>query len=291
MPIPVEADDPFHGSAPEAAKAWLLVEHPGPWPAFDLPEDLPPALADYAARALAHGVRTQLIRRTDRRGRRRQGGEEGPGGRDGLGEPTEAPCAGEPATVLLAGGPDGSRWLARVDPVSWPTLLSVDPARYLDPAPPLPGTTQEAVLLVCTHGRREVCCAQYGRPLARTLAAEYGPMVWETTHVGGDEYAANLVLLPNGAYFGRLAPAEAVAVVDRALAGDLDYDHYRGTAGRPAPVQAADCLLRRTFQLPRKPAAVAAETAAAGVSASAQTATDRAASNGPIADGRVRTAW
>jgi Sucrase/ferredoxin-like len=277
MPNPTEAGDSFHGSAPEAAKAWLLVEHPGPWPAFDLPQDLPRALADYAAGALAHGVRTQLIRRTDRRGRREQagqrtsGGHWGPGGAGG--EAGASRCPDGPSAVLLAGGPSDSRWLVRVDPLTWPTLLGLDPARFLDPTPPLPGTKQEAALLVCTHGRREVCCAQYGRPLARTLAAEYGPMVWETTHVGGDEYAANLVLLPSGAYFGRMAPEEAVSVVERALAGDFNYEHYRGTAGLPAPVQAADCLLRHAFPLPGKAAAVGPAASTAGSTASGRTRT------------------
>jgi hypothetical protein len=226
IPIPSAVDDQFHGSAPVAAKAWLLIEHPGPWPAFDPPQDLPPALVDYAALALPHGVRTQLIRRTDRGGR--------------------LPAA-PAATILLAGGPADSRWLVRLAPGALPDLLRVDPARYLDPAPPLSGKSESTVLLVCTHGRREVCCAQFGRPVARALAAEFGPMVWETTHVGGDEFAANVVVLPSGAYFGRMTPKEAVALVRRALDGDLDANHYRGTAGQPAPVQAADCLLRRTI--------------------------------------------
>ena len=275
MPIPVSAHDPFHGSAPEAAKAWLLIEHPGPWPAFDLPGDLPPALTGYAALALPYGVRTQLIRRTDRRGRSEKGGQSAPGGQ---------PRAGEPATVLLAGGPTDSRWLVRLAPTTcWADLLSLDPARYLDPTPPLPGQRQDAAILVCTHGRREVCCAQYGRPLALALAAEYGPMVWETTHVGGDQFAANLVLLPSGAYFGRMAPGEAAAVVKRALDGDLSYDHYRGTAGQPAPVQAADCLLRRTFPLAGDTAAAASVRPGATAPTSITTAS--------ITTGSITTAW
>ena len=78
MPLLPLAADSFHGSAPEAAKSWLLIEHPGPWPAFGLPDDLPPALADYSARALQHGVRTQLIRRTDRDGRSQSTGPDRP---------------------------------------------------------------------------------------------------------------------------------------------------------------------------------------------------------------------
>ena len=51
------------------------------------------------------------------------------------------------------------------------------------PLPPAP------LLLVCTHGRRDACCAQFGRPTAMALARRYGTAVWETTHVGGDRFA------------------------------------------------------------------------------------------------------
>lgn len=272
MPTPPPAADRFHGSAPEAAKAWLLIEHPGPWPAFDLPADLPRSLTEYSAEALKHGVRTQLIRRTDRLGR--SGTDEWERSGDGTVENgpeaaeearrarTDGPWARRPLRVLLAGGPAGSRWLVRLEPPALPELSKVDPARFLDPAPPLPGSREEAALLVCTHGRREVCCARYGRPVARALAAEFGPLVWETTHVGGDEFAANLVVLPAAAYFGRLLPSEAVDLARRALAGDLDVEHYRGTAGQPVPVQAADCLLRRTFGHGAEPAAASAAVTA-----------------------------
>jgi Sucrase/ferredoxin-like len=305
MPDQPPVADPFHGSAPESARSWLLIEHPGPWPAFGPPAGLPAALAEYADRALGHGVRTQLIRRTDRGGRLgygepdRMGGAEGPGVSQtpaetaagqaagpsigaGTGPGERAATSAARATrlspvrawnerrmrVLLAGGPAESRWLIRLEPAALRSLPQVDPARFAEPAPPLPGASEDAALLVCTHGRREVCCAQYGRPVARALAAEFGPLVWETTHVGGDEFAANLVVLPTGAYFGRLLPSEAVALARRALRGDLDPNHYRGTAGQPAPVQLADCLLRRTILLAPDPAGNRAGTGAqAGVGA------------------------
>lgn len=268
MPDQPSVADPFHGSAPESARSWLLIEHPGPWPAFGPPADLPPALAEYGDRALEHGVRTQLIRRTDRGGRlgfdepdRMAAGESGGGDRvDGEAasagaippraagiSPVRRPWNERRMRILLAGGPPQSRWLIRLEPAALRALPQADPARFADPVPPLPGMAQSAALLVCTHGRREVCCAQYGRPVARALAAEFGPLVWETTHLGGDEFAANMVVLPTGAYFGRLLPSDAVALARRALRGDLDARHYRGTAGQPAQVQARDCLLRRTI--------------------------------------------
>ena len=226
------AAEPQAGTAPEATAGWLLIEHPGPWPAYGHPPDLPAALAAAADRLLGLGVRPQLIRRTDRPGRRPRG----------------APA------VFLAGGDARGRWLERLDPEA---LTGRQAAAALRPralrAPRGPGLGRPAgpLLLVCTHGRREVCCARYGRPVALALAARYGPAVWETTHVGGDRFAANLVLLPQGAYFGRLDPASAVRVAGLALAGILDLTAYRGTAGRTASRQSAEWHLRRAVDEPR----------------------------------------
>jgi hypothetical protein len=219
---------PLHSSAPTATRGWLLIEHSGPWPAFGHPSDLPPEVAAAADGLLAHGVRPQLIRRTDRAGRRGDGTR----------------------SVFLAGGTDAGRWLERI---CRRTLTERYPAGELSPAvfaaprPPGFGEAAGALLLVCTHGRREVCCARFGRPVAVALAARFGPLVWETTHVGGDEFAANLVLLPDGAYFGRLDPSRAVAVAEQALDGRVDLDAYRGTAGRSAAAQIAEWHLRRAL--------------------------------------------
>lgn len=219
-----ELDEPLAGTAPSAALGWLLIEHPGPWPAFGLPHDVPAPVARFSHLALQHGVRTQLIRRPDRTGRQ-----------------VALP------TVLIGGGSGGARWLERCTLTDPRALSELDPAGFSTTQPPGFGVPVEAALLVCTHGRREVCCARYGRPVAQTLAERFGPLVWETTHVGGDRFAANLVLLPSGRYFGRLEPDEAVRVADAALRGQIDLGRYRGTAGLPDAVQAAECFLRQAL--------------------------------------------
>lgn len=217
-------DEPLIGTAPAAAAGWLLIEHPGPWPAYGLPRDVPAAVARFARQCLEHGVRTQLIRRPDRTGRQ-----------------VELP------TVMIAGGPAGRRWLERRDLDDPRALAKLDPAGFAERGAPGFGSPVEAALLVCTHGRREVCCAKYGRPVAQALAARFGPLVWETTHVGGDRFAANLVILPSGGYYGRLDPGDAVEVAQTALGGRIDLDRFRGTAGLPEAAQAAECLLRRAL--------------------------------------------
>jgi hypothetical protein len=101
------------------------------------------------------------------------------------------------------------------------------------------------LLLVCTHGKHDPCCARYGRPLyqAITEQAEEG-WAWQCSHVGGDRFAGNLVILPEGLYFGRLDPAEAWAVLDEYLAGRIRLHPYRGRSCYSFAVQAAERAVR-----------------------------------------------
>jgi hypothetical protein len=55
--------------------------------------------------------------------------------------------------------------------------------------------------------------------------------VWETTHVGGDRFAANLVCLPDGTYHGTLDRGSAVEVALGCLRGEVAEAFYRGRAG------------------------------------------------------------
>jgi (2Fe-2S) ferredoxin len=154
---------------------------------------------------------------------------------------------------MIAGGPTRRRWIERRTAVGQDThslgaaLDALDPSGFSHSPPPGFGEPVEAALLVCTHGLREVCCAAFGRPVARTLAERYGDAVWETTHVGGDRFAASLVALPSGAYFGRLDPADALRVAESVLAGRIEPDRFRGRAGLPPSAQAAECFLRRAL--------------------------------------------
>jgi hypothetical protein len=106
---------------------------------------------------------------------------------------------------------------------------------------PLPGP----VLAVCTHGRHDACCAERGRPVATALAAEHPDLTWEVSHVGGDRFAANLLVLPHGLYYGALDQAAALRVADATLSGHVVLDHLRGRSRWPMPVQAAEVFLRQ----------------------------------------------
>ena len=101
------------------------------------------------------------------------------------------------------------------------------------------------LFVVCTHGKRDRCCARYGRPLYVALCELCEPdRVWQATHVGGDRFAGNLVCLPEGLYFGRVGAGDAWRVLEQYLAGRIHLDRYRGRCCYPFPVQAAERAVR-----------------------------------------------
>jgi hypothetical protein len=217
--------EPLLATAPERATSWLLVEHPGPWPSLDLPSDLPPATAAVLERATAIGIRPQLIRRVaDRRV--------------------------DAATVLLASCRPGQAWLERRTLRDLRELADLDLTALADGRPPGFGTrAADPVVLVCTHGRRDVCCARLGRPVAVLLDRQLPGQVWETTHVGGDRFAPNVVTLPHGTYHGAVDVDDVPVLAEALTSGRVLHRLLRGRAGLPFPVQAADIFLRERLDL------------------------------------------
>ena len=110
--------------------------------------------------------------------------------------------------------------------------------------------TDETLVLVCTNGRHDPCCATFGRPLVRHLRhADCGDDVWECSHIGGDRFAANLVVLPQGLYFGRVTVDRVDALLDGLQRNELDLDTYRGRSTLTYIAQAAEHFTRRQLGL------------------------------------------
>jgi hypothetical protein len=102
----------------------------------------------------------------------------------------------------------------------------------------------EPLFLVCTHGRRDKCCARHGLPVYERLAQHVGAAVWQSSHMGGHRFAANMICLPHGIIYGRLTPDRAESIIDAYRAGRLVSEHYRGRACYPKVAQAAEYFLR-----------------------------------------------
>ena len=211
------AHEPLVGTA-STIRHWLLVESEGPWGRDGLRDArLPGGLGD-ELRALERRTssRVLLIRKTDRRPAREDG---------------------RPTCVAID---TRDAWLGTRP------LERLEDAAALDPRDRSAFDAGETPLfVVCTHGRRDPCCAEQGRPLAERLGATARDAAWESTHVGGDRFAANLVAFPHGLYFGRVEPDEGPEVLDAYADGRIaPLRRYRGRASLRRHVQTAERDLR-----------------------------------------------
>ena len=107
----------------------------------------------------------------------------------------------------------------------------------------------EPVLLVCTNGRRDVCCAVRGRPVALAAEAEHQGRVWEASHTGGHRFAPTGVLLPHGATLARLDADLCGQVLECASRDELPGavlgpGHDRGRSGLDVGGQVAEAHVR-----------------------------------------------
>ncbi|HEX6344974.1 MAG TPA: sucrase ferredoxin [Umezawaea sp.] len=202
------------------ATRWLCVEQPGPWGVDALRNSaLDTGVAEeLRRRAEGAAVRVVLLRRP---GRHRPSS----GGRN----------------VYLASTLPGASWLRHATVSDPRELLDWD----LSAAEPAVGElTTDPLLLVCTNGRRDVCCAVTGRPLAAALSALHPGGVWESSHLGGHRFAPTALVLPTGYSYGRMDVAACAHVLAEARLGRVVTDNCRGRSAWTKPGQAAELALR-----------------------------------------------
>lgn len=101
------------------------------------------------------------------------------------------------------------------------------------------------LVLVCTHGQHDSCCGRRGYPLFDALRQREELEVWQCSHIGGDRFAANAVVLPWGIYYGPVEPRDADALADTIAAEEIFLPSYRGRCSMSRPVQAAETFIRR----------------------------------------------
>lgn len=101
------------------------------------------------------------------------------------------------------------------------------------------------LFLVCTNGRRDPCCTKFGVPFFQEMQTVAGEDVWQTSHLGGHRFAATLVTLPHGVFYGYLSPADAQTIVDAQRAGSVHLPRFRGRSCYEDQVQAAETFLRQ----------------------------------------------
>lgn len=211
--------DPMFGTA-SAGNKWVLLEMSGAWgpSAFlESPRILDPRLG----RAIVRRVETERMRIVAIR------------------RPGRRPSVPRWRWFIVDARP-GSETVHHGEVTS--------PAEYLDLA--LDGTdgerSDDPLVAVCAHGKHDQCCAVRGRAATAAIAAEYPEWTWECSHLGGDRFAATMILFPHGLCYGAVDSAdEPSAIVRRYTHGRLDNEFLRGRTSLPHAVQAAQYFVRR----------------------------------------------
>ena len=205
---------------------WILVEFPHTWGRRPLTDaGLPPAVQSTLSRALQEIPRSRVVfirRRFEER--------------------------------------SGCRvYMARSAPTTWTIsmdLASIDDVAGLPFRALAHGRATRAgepaalpLVLVCTHGQRDSCCGRRGFPLYDALRNQPGLDVWQCSHIGGDRFAANAVVLPWGLYYGPVEPRDAGALAESIRREEILLDSYRGRSALPHWAQAAETFVRRNTNL------------------------------------------
>jgi len=206
-------------------KSLLLIEHAGPWPSDVRERVLTEAFGPGAPERMdelhvRRGLRVLIIRRPGRNA-----------------------ASARPA-VFAGGCRPGRRWLERLDVDSPADLARLDLPAIAEGGGGFGEPVDGPLLLVCVHGRKDACCAILGRPVADALAAQFPEQTWQCTHFGGDRWAGNLLVAPNGFMYGQLVPASATPVALAALRAEVELDNLRGRVGTDPFAQVAEIAVR-----------------------------------------------
>ena len=215
--------EPLSGSAGWAS-TWLLIENRDSWASHAVKDLLPPPL-----RELLSPVRwnTQLVRELD--DRRTEGS----------------------LRVWLVDVASHTTWQWSVeDSEAQFTLI----ASLAAGAPNAPGrVVEQPFLLVCTNGKRDACCALFGRAVLTDLVhghmrqaglAESHPLALESTHLGGHRFSPVVVALPSSYQYRCADATQAEAILEAAKAGLIHPQGLRGSTMKQSPEQVVELELR-----------------------------------------------
>lgn len=189
-------------------RSWLLIEYPNVW-RRDAVEDSRLFSPEVKAHIRSIGVdRTVLVRQSH--------------------------CVTGPPRALFVDGAN----IRQHEIEDYEQLLRLTPST--------PGTpVNDLLFAVCTHARHDKCCAKWGMPVWCALRDHTPERAWQCSHLGGDRFAANMVVLPHSIYYGRVTPDDVPEIVRRSEAGEIWLPGYRGQSRWNRTLQVADYFLRR----------------------------------------------
>lgn len=122
-------------------------------------------------------------------------------------------------------------------------LAALNASQPLDPWQV--GRTPERVLLCCTHGKKDKCCARFGnqawRALTQAQQAHNLPVdIWRCTHLGGCRFAASAIMFPERRKYGRIEPEEALPLLQAEVSRQPRVPNFRGSPDLTPAQQCAE---------------------------------------------------
>jgi hypothetical protein len=240
-----ERDEPMFATG-SSVRGWVLVEVPGAWGEDAIHES---AFGEFAPQHWKDDLKRRHIRVVCIRSHERVG-------------------ATDVRVFACAARRPGQRpaLLWRRDVASLADVVPTIEELRVDQRPsPEWEREPERLLLVCTNGRHDQCCANLGRPLVRALReSRWANRFWECSHIGGDRFAPNLVVLPDSLYFGRVEPDSATTVLSALDDGRIDLSRFRGRTCFSLAEQAVEHFVRRELAIDAIDGVVIEEQAADG---------------------------
>jgi hypothetical protein len=216
-----EASEQPFGTA-STADAWLLLEYSSAWGARAFQESkLTQTVKAHLKKALQAVPRSRLLFIKQER------------------------ASGNHLSLFTVRSTETDPAIIRVKLAGYEQLLSVNVAGMLAGEQAAGGELWERPLfLVCTHGRRDKCCAKFGYALYKSLRADAGDDVWQSSHVGGDRFAANLICFPHGFFYAHVTADAGRRIINQYNQQTVSLNNYRGRCCYPSPIQAAEFFLR-----------------------------------------------
>jgi len=162
----------------------------------------------------------------------------------------QAPAIREFITLFVAVCREPDPHIYEVHLKSYEELLELDINKIISGEAQHSSTLiDHPLFLVCTHGKYDRCCAKYGTGVYRSLRNYVANNSWQSSHIGGHRFAANVVCLPHGICYGRVTEDEVKHIVDEYTQQRIYLDKFRGRACYTRPVQAAESFVRAQMGL------------------------------------------
>ncbi|MEM9951496.1 MAG: sucrase ferredoxin [Chloroflexota bacterium] len=210
--------EPLYGTI-KSAEVWLLLEYNGvytnqAWDDARIPDDVKAKLNDYP------NGRALLVR-----------------------QPDQINALDRKISLFVVDAVADTPAVYHIEMQSYTDVLDLDIDAVRAGEIVTPETTP--LYVICTNGKRDVCCSKYGVALYNAMRERVHEQVWQASHIGGHRFAGTMYCFPDAICYGFLEASDSDAIISSYQNRELLLDKLRGHAIYDKPAQAAEYYLRR----------------------------------------------